>query len=73
MLSETENREAFGGSIHPISEVILEPGETVLLRPGFDHEWENGYEAEGKFYNRDHQELHPTHCSPHPGRTLHLK
>jgi hypothetical protein len=73
MLNETANREAVGGSIHSTCEVIFEPGETVQLSPGFDYEWENGYKEGTKFFRRDGQELHPTRCSPLPGRTLHLK
>jgi len=74
MLNEAANREAVGGSIHRVSEVILEPGETVQLSPGFDYEWENGYPEGNKFFRRDdHEELHPTYCSPLPGRTLRLK
>lgn len=78
MSNKTLNREAVGGSIHPISEILFTPGEPfgdVLVTPGFERQWEPATcEADHKsWFRRDGTPLNPTHFSPLPGQRINLK
>ena len=72
-----KNRVASGGTIHPIADAPVIPGMRfgdVLLSPGADYEWENGYrDADtGKWFRRDHVPLKPRRWSPLPGTIVNL-
>jgi hypothetical protein len=71
-------RVAKGGTVHRIADAPLVPGKRfgdVMLSPGADKLWENGYYCPDtvRWLRRDGTPLEPELWSPHPGKTIKLK